>query len=103
MKDDDVPAIFLCCIVMPTSQTMSHTTVDALYVPPIFTLTPYLYTQCRNADFAQSVLYLCETREIGDWGGDAINRLLHLHQFNSAYREQTRRYLERLLARYNEE
>ena len=82
---------------------MSAAAIDALCVPPIFTLKPELYMQCHDADFVQTVLNTCETCEIRDWGGDAINRLLHVHQFNAAYRDHTRKHLERLLARYNEE
>lgn len=83
---------------------MSDTTpIDALCVAPIFTLSPELYARCRDDDFVRSVLDACDARDVGEWGGDVINRLLHVHQFNSAHRERTRPHLERLLARYNEE
>ena len=82
---------------------MSDTSIADLCVPPIFVLTPEWYEKRRDPVFVREVLTRCETHDVGEWGGDAINRLLHVHQFNADYRQQTRKHLERLLARYNEE
>ena len=79
--------------------------IEDLFVEPLFLLQNDIYQKCKDEDFIKNVIHeIKQCKENSkSYPADLVNKVLHIYRFNTSQRDHIRKYLIHLLDRYNEE